>query len=366
VNTDSSGENSKHIFLGNTRLVTKAEGKQYFYHPDHLESAQLITNGEGQEYEHIEYTPYGELWVEQFTGHDERETPFRFTGKEKDKETGLYYYGARYLDSKTSRWLSADPALGEYIPGAPVSDEAKEKNKKLPGEGGIFSTVNSNLYHYAGNNPVKYTDPDGKVITISRAADRSTIVKLINKMSAIKYEVGRDGVLKNTGQLNHGRRSDTYSRYLQKGIESEFSIDIKISAYTTPTNSGGGTNQSWNKKVSAEVRIDGTNRMTPGKSGQVEAPAAIILAHEIAGHAVPYVIGMGKNVNAVNIENRIRSETGLPHRKSDPAHVSYKTRTEEGRRRVLFKMERAKWGVVESRGRTKGRPAARRTNAQGW
>jgi len=35
-------------------------------------------------------------------------TPFRFTGKERDEETGLYYYGARYLDPRTSRWLSTD------------------------------------------------------------------------------------------------------------------------------------------------------------------------------------------------------------------------------------------------------------------
>ena len=41
------------------------------------------------------------------------------TGKELDIETGLYYYGVRYLDPKISRWLSGDPAVGEYIPEAP-------------------------------------------------------------------------------------------------------------------------------------------------------------------------------------------------------------------------------------------------------
>ena len=41
----------------------------------------------------------------------------------QNKETGLYYYGARYLDAKYSRWLSTDPAVGEYIPMAPVSGE---------------------------------------------------------------------------------------------------------------------------------------------------------------------------------------------------------------------------------------------------
>jgi hypothetical protein len=59
-------------------------------------------------------------------------------------------------------WLSADPALGDYIPSAPVNEEARERNGKLPGMDGVFNTINLHLYHYAGNNPVKYTDPDGK------------------------------------------------------------------------------------------------------------------------------------------------------------------------------------------------------------
>ena len=58
--------------------------------------------------------------------------------------------------------MSADPAVSDYIPLAPVSDEAKKHNQQLPGQGGIFNIVNLQLYHYAGNNPVKYTDPDGK------------------------------------------------------------------------------------------------------------------------------------------------------------------------------------------------------------
>ena len=88
--------------------------------------------------------------------------PYKFTGKEMDEETGLYYYGARYLDPKYSLWISTDPALGEYVPQAPFNEETKEHNKNLPGMGGIFNSLNLNLYHYAGNNPVRYTDPTGK------------------------------------------------------------------------------------------------------------------------------------------------------------------------------------------------------------
>jgi RHS repeat-associated protein len=175
-NTKDAWVESKHIFVGDTRIVTKRtdEGnddygqekeEQYFYHGDHLGSAQMVTGCDGRVYEHLEYTPYGELWVE----HAEQDkasvdkTVFRFTGKERDGETGLYYYGARYLNPQTGLWLSTDPAMGEYVPQAPINDEAKKANGNLPGMGGVFNTVNLHLYHYAGNNPVKYVDPDGRL-----------------------------------------------------------------------------------------------------------------------------------------------------------------------------------------------------------
>jgi RHS repeat-associated protein len=94
------------------------------------------------------------------------------TGKELDNETGLYYYGARYMDPKISRWLSGDPALGEYVPSAPVSGEARKRDGSLPGMGGVFNCVNLHVYHYAGNNPVKYTDPDGKFLGIKSQMNR--------------------------------------------------------------------------------------------------------------------------------------------------------------------------------------------------
>uniref|UniRef100_UPI000571ECE0 colicin E3/pyocin S6 family cytotoxin n=1 Tax=Treponema pedis TaxID=409322 RepID=UPI000571ECE0 len=152
-----------------------------------------------------EYTPYGELWTyksktaklflatynnflaKQPAGPIEEtapgidKLPFRFTGKELDEETGLYYYGARYLDPKYSRWLSGDPALNDYIPKATVDDEAKKHNENLPGMGDVFNVVNLHVYHYAGNNPVKYTDPDG------RQTAAIGLAKILSKIWAVAF-----------------------------------------------------------------------------------------------------------------------------------------------------------------------------------
>jgi len=99
--------------------------------------------------------------------------------KELDEETNLYYYGARYLDPRTSRWIAGDPAIwqGDYIPSPGQSPD------KLGGMGGLYNTFNLHAYGYAANNPVKYTDPDGRTpeeitgnrITILAESLRNTI-----------------------------------------------------------------------------------------------------------------------------------------------------------------------------------------------
>ncbi len=114
---------------------------------------------------------------------------FRFSAKELDKETGFYYYGARYLDPKYSRWISADPAMntGEYFPVAPIDDEAKKHNQNLPGMGGVFNHINANLFAYAANNPIKYTDPDGRNPALEIAGEKvleSAAKKALTKVAA--------------------------------------------------------------------------------------------------------------------------------------------------------------------------------------
>jgi RHS repeat-associated protein len=84
--------------------------------------------------------------------------PYLFTAKELDEETGLYYFGARYYDPRTSVWQSADQILDKYLPGVDDDDDG------LPGLGGIYNSKNLGLYSYGHQNPVIYNDPDGNVV----------------------------------------------------------------------------------------------------------------------------------------------------------------------------------------------------------
>jgi RHS repeat-associated protein len=153
---------TKHIFVGDTRIVSKLsyessdadanyeKDNTYYYHGDHLGSSNFITDKDGAQYEQYLFTPYGETWVEEQSDSLDK-INFKFTSKELDEETGLYYFGARYLEPQTSRWMNTDPIYSKYL------------DSKV-GEGGIYNSINSSLYTYAGNNPLMYTDPDGKII----------------------------------------------------------------------------------------------------------------------------------------------------------------------------------------------------------
>ena len=208
----------KHIFVGQTRIASKLhysdqspstralymQQNTFWYHtrcvpqpepcmarnaptPDHLGSTNWVTDHQGEGYEHFTYTPYGEVWVEEHLSSKIHRTNHRFTGQELDPETGLYAFPARNYDPRTSRWLSADPALEEYLP------EPGQKPGDLVGMGGVFTPVNLQIYHYGANNPLKYVDPDGRTIRI-RGVDltlKEFLLVIIHPFAARKIEANR-------------------------------------------------------------------------------------------------------------------------------------------------------------------------------
>ena len=108
----------------------------FYYHTDHLGSTSYITDAKANVAQFDAYLPYGELLVDEHSSTEEM--PYKFNGKELDEETGLYYYGARYMNPRTSLWYGVDPLAEKY-----------------PSVG---------AYVYCVGNPIKYIDPNGTKI----------------------------------------------------------------------------------------------------------------------------------------------------------------------------------------------------------
>ena len=111
--------------------TTKEE--TFFFHSDHLGSTSYITDDKGNITQYDAYLPYGELLVDEHSSSEE--LPYKFNGKQFDEETGLYYYGARYMNPMASIWYGVDPLAEKYV-----------------ATGG---------YVYTLDNPVRLIDPNG-------------------------------------------------------------------------------------------------------------------------------------------------------------------------------------------------------------
>jgi RHS repeat-associated protein len=101
---------------------------------NHLASVSLELDDQAQIISYEEYTPYGSTSYQAVRSQTETPKRYRYTGKERDEESGLYYHGARYYLPWLGRWLGTDPSgLGDGI----------------------------NLYRYSNDSPLVYTDRTG-------------------------------------------------------------------------------------------------------------------------------------------------------------------------------------------------------------
>ncbi len=142
--SSSGGGGGGSASSGSTRITG-----MYFYHPDHLGSITMITDGNGNVLaggerggkSHITYKPYGEILRTDSYGPDI--TKFKYTGQEEDRESGLYYYKARYYDAILGRFISND---GMVFP---------EKEQGM------------NRQMYVEGNPMMWRDVSGNKISTS-------------------------------------------------------------------------------------------------------------------------------------------------------------------------------------------------------
>lgn len=136
---EQAGENNHlHVMDDQQRIAQVRVGTAYpddkgpavqYHVGDHLGSSNLVVDEAGSFINREEFTPYGETSFGSFA-----RKRYRFTGKERDEESGLYYYGARYYVPWLSKWTSPDPA-------------------------GFTDGVS--LYTFSRDNPILYIDKNG-------------------------------------------------------------------------------------------------------------------------------------------------------------------------------------------------------------
>ena len=120
-----------------------------YQYTNHLDSASLELDENALVLSYEEYHPFGTTSYSMHTNDSEvSQKRYKYVHKERDDETGLYYYGARYYAAWLCRFVSVDPLKDKYP----------------------FYTT----YQYTGNNPITFTDLDGKETTPNEVTNVGT------------------------------------------------------------------------------------------------------------------------------------------------------------------------------------------------
>jgi RHS repeat-associated protein len=171
-----------------------AEPPILYQHGDHLESSHALTKEDGSFFKQEEYYPYG---ASSFGSYAHKR--YRFTGQERDEESGLYYQGARYYASWLQRWTSADPA-------------------------GIVDGLN--LYAYARSNPIRLMDSTG-----TQADEPSEYARQLARPQSVRNKTGWENILKPVNPIRIENMARLDAEHTESIVESKKMIQAaQISA----------------------------------------------------------------------------------------------------------------------------------------
>ena len=283
---------------------------------DHLGSSNYITDTSGEVYQHNEYFPYGETFVEERNGAEY--TNYLFSGKELDAETGLYYFGARYHDPRTSVFFGADPMVDKYPGISP--------------------------YAYCGNNPIRFIDPDGREVRVAEEYRQQFTNDLRNVFGdkTDQFSFNENGTLQLEGKakdFTNGMSKDQKAAFngLNKAMSDKqvtsvvyentqnLTIDGQTKSVDIVAEFGGGLYSKTDNMIvvapnvgSVEVNLTLEGWQATGKPTQnVKQNTTSTLFHEIGERNT-------KNENyrggVIDFENYARRVIGLPVRPYDLYH----------------------------------------------
>jgi RHS repeat-associated protein len=182
ISINQAKQQSKTLHIGTHILSesSKDNTQTHYQLNSHLQSNTLELGGKAQTLSYEHYYPYGGTAI--IAGKDKTQAQqkrYRYTGKERDDNSGLCYYGARYLAPWLARWINPDAA---------------------------GSIDGLNLYVYVGNNPLEYIDPTGHV---KETPEQETVEKgAVGEVNNVdterpaprKYRIDRDALSHNTSE----------------------------------------------------------------------------------------------------------------------------------------------------------------------
>ena len=165
----SQALSARYVYAGTRRIARIAGDSANYYLADHLGSTRSLVDEAGTVTATYDYRPYGKVLSS--SGMDANR--FRFTGHERDDESGLDYMLERSYGPNIGRFLKPDPMQDEYPGISP--------------------------YAYAANNPLKYVDPDGRFVfpalavateVVSTGYDAYNLYETIKDPKSTKTDVG--------------------------------------------------------------------------------------------------------------------------------------------------------------------------------
>ncbi len=269
---------------------------------NHLGSAILELDDNAQIISYEEYSPYGSTTYQAVRGDIETPKRYRYTGKERDEESGFYYHGARYYAPWLARWTSADPA-------------------------GLVDGLN--LYRYCSANPIGLSDPTGlfgwKDIKQGAAAAVNVANTAVDKARALNPQVKQ--LNEDLGRVNRALELLNPGGAAIKGVAT----GLADNASQAITGKSSSPTPRPDEKLSVEKRIEAANDAI-----MTFTPLAPI--HHLSKAVSKAVVG-------VVTGQKMKTEAALDVAKAEPTGLVGKaSETEEGLEKASAAQKQGKTG----------------------
>ena len=238
----ATGAWTNYVFFDGERVARQdfPSNAVSYYFSDHLKTTDIVTDAQGNIKNESDFYPWG--GEVQFLDNDSNH--YKFTGKERDTETGLDNFGARYYSNGLGRFVTVDPKI--------ISRQR------------IVDPQQWNMYGYSRNNPTSYFDPDGREVHALDAGALNRIKQTLPAGARSSVVTDKNGFI-SKGPLNALKNSDGNVRALQKLVNNSKTVEVSTGTGYTKTD---GKTETFFYRSDATERAQRTAEGIPNTPGK--------------------------------------------------------------------------------------------------